>query len=116
MSTQMDKLLAQQIKAQQKLHKAAEDDKRIKKQIADLQRNERTHRLCTRGAYLEKLLVEPELFTDEDVFAFLDYALNTPYAKTRLNSILEAKRKEAAEKQAAEAAKSEENGVGNPVE
>ena len=116
MSTQMDKLLAQQIKAQQKLHKAAEDDKRIKKQIADLQRNERTHRLCTRGAYLEKLLVEPELFTDEDVFAFLDYALNTPYAKTRLNSILEAKRKEAAEKQAAEAAKAEENGVGNPVE
>ena len=116
MSTQMDKLLAQQIKAQQKLHKAAEDDKRIKKQIADLQRNERTHRLCTRGAYLEKLLVEPELFTDEDVFAFLDYALNTPYAKTRLNSILDAKRKEAAEKQAAEAAKAEENGVGNPVE
>ena len=116
MSTQMDKLLAQQIKAQQKLHKAAEDDKRIKKQIADLQRNERTHRLCPRGAYLEKLLVEPELFTDEDVFAFLDYALNTPYAKTRLNSILEAKRKEAAEKQAAEAAKAEENGVGNPVE
>ena len=77
MSTQMDKLLAQQIKAQQKLHKAEMDDKKIKKQIADLQRNERTHRLCTRGAYLEKLLVEPELFTDEDVFAFLDYALNT---------------------------------------
>ncbi len=116
MSTQMDKLLAQQAKAQQKLHKAEEDDKRIKKQIADLQRNERTHRLCTRGAYLEKLLVEPELFTDEDVFAFLDYALNTPYAKTRLNSILEAKREEAAEKQAAEAAKTEENGAGNPIE
>ena len=116
MSTQMEKLLAQQAKAQQKLHKAEEDDKRIKKQIADLQRNERTHRLCTRGAYLEKLLVEPELFTDEDVFSFLDYALNTPYAKTRLNSILEAKRKEAAEKQAAEAAKAEEKVAGNPIE
>lgn len=116
MSTQMDKLLAQQAKAQQKLHKAEMDDKKIKKQIADLQRNERTHRLCTRGAYLEKLLVEPELFTDEDVFAFLDYALNTPYAKTRLNSILEAKRKEASEKQAAEVSTDEEKVAGNPME
>ena len=116
MSTQMDKLLVQQAKAQQKLHKAEMDDKKIKKQIADLQRNERTHRLCTRGAYLEKLLVEPELFTDEDVFAFLDYALNTPYAKTRLNSILEAKRKEAAEKQAAEVAKAEGKDAGEPTE
>lgn len=116
MSTQMDKLLAQQAKAQQKLHQAEMEDKRIKKQIAEVQRNERTHRLCARGAYLEKLLVEPELFSDEDVFAFLDYALNTPYAKTRLNSILEAKRKEAAEKQAAEAAQVEGNDAGNPIE
>ncbi len=116
MSTQMEKLLAQQAKAQQKLHKAEMDDKKIKKQIADLARNERTHRLCTRGAYLEKLLTEPELFTDEDVFAFLDYAMNTPYVKTRLNSMLEAKRKEAAEKQAAEAAQVEENEAGEPIE
>ena len=112
----MDKLLAQQAKAQQKLHQAEMEDKRIKKQIAEVQRNERTHRLCARGAYLEKLLVEPELFSDEDVFAFLDYALNTPYAKTRLNSILEAKRKEAAEKQVAEAAQVEGNDAENPIE
>lgn len=116
MSTQMEKLLAQQAKAQQKLHKAEMDDKKIKKQIADLARNERTHRLCTRGAYLEKLLIEPELFTDDDVFAFLDYAMNTPYAKTRLNSMLEAKRKKNAEKQAAEAAQTEEKEAGKPIE
>lgn len=116
MSIQMEKLLAQQAKAQQKLHKAEMDDKKIKKQIADLARNERTHRLCTRGAYLEKLLIEPELFTDDDVFAFLDYAMNTPYAKTRLNSMLEAKRKEDAEKQTAEAAQIEENEAGETTE
>ena len=119
MSTQMDKLLAQQIKAQQKLHKAAEDDKRIKKQIADLQRNERTHRLCNRGAYLEKLLVEPELFTDEDVFRFLDYAFGTLYVKDEFNKRLEKKRREAkaaAEKQAAEAALAEKNDAGKLVE
>ena len=112
MSTQMDKLLAQQAKTQQKLHKAEMDDKRIKKRIADLQRNERTHRLCTRGAYLEKLLIEPELFTDEDVFAFLDYALNTPYAKNRLNATLEAKRKEVMQNHGNESVQAGENVAG----
>ena len=112
MSTQMDKLLAQQARTQQKLHKAEMDDKRIKKRIADLQRNERTHRLCTRGAYLEKLLIDPELFTDEDVFAFLDYALNTPYAKSRLNATLEAKRQEVRQNHGDEAAQAVEKAAG----
>ena len=119
MSTQMDKLLAQQARTQQKLHKAEMDDKRIKKRIADLQRNERTHRLCTRGAYLEKLLVEPELFSDEDVFRFLDYAFGTLYVKDELMKRLEKKRREAkaaAEKQAVEAALVEKNDSGIPVE
>ncbi len=105
-STQMDKLKAAQEKALQKLHKAQEEEKQIRKRMAELTRNERTHRLCTRGGYLEKLLVEPELFTDEDVFAFLDYALDTPYVQTRLNSILETKRKEAAKAEGIEAGES----------
>ena len=116
MSTQMDKLLAQQAKAQQKLHKAEMDDKKIKKQIADLQRNERTHRLCTRGAYLEKVLIEPELFTDADVFHILDYAFTTPFVKDELAKRLDKKRKEAAEKQAAEAAQTEETEARRPIE
>ena len=119
MSTQMDKLFAQQAKTQQKLHKAEEDGKRIRRQIADLRRNERTHRLCTRGAYLEKLLVEPELFSDEEVFRFLDYAFGTLYVKDEFSKRLEKKRREAkaaTEKQAVEAAKAEENKAGKPME
>ena len=118
MSTKMDKLLAQQAKAQQKLHQAEMEDKRIKKQIADAQRNERTHRLCNRGGYLEKLLAElgASELTDEEVFGYLDYALKTLYATTRLNSILETKRKEVAEKQVAEAAQAEETEAGRPIE
>ena len=112
MSAQMDKLLEQQAKTEQKLHKAEMDSKRIRKQIATLQRNERTHRLCTRGAYLEKLLIEPELLTDDDVFRYLDYAINTPYAKKALDDLLERKRKDALTKQAVEAALSEENEAG----
>ena len=106
MSTQMDKLLAQQAKAQQKLHKAEMEEKRLKKQIAEVQRNERTHRLCTR----------PELFTDEDVFRILDYAFTTPFVKDELAKRLEKKRKEAAEKQAAEAVQVEGNVAGKPTD
>ncbi len=112
MSTQMDKLLAQQAKTRQKLHRAEMDEKKLKRRIAELQRNERTHRLCTRGAYLEKLLIEPELFTDEDVFAFLDYALNTTYAKSRLNATLEEKRKETTQNHGDEAAQAGEKVAG----
>ena len=106
MSTQMDKLKAAQEKALQKLHKAQEEEKQIRKRMAELTRNERTHRLCTRGGYLEKLLQESELLTDEDVFKYLDYALNTPYAKKALENLLETKRKAAAKAEETEAEES----------
>ena len=91
MTTQLDKLLAAQEKATQKKHEAEQQEKRIRKQISDLKDKERTHRLCTRGAYLEKLLLEPEALTDDEVFELLGYAFNTPYVKDRLKAILEAK-------------------------
>ena len=105
MSTQMEKLLAAQEKTQEKLRRAQEEEKQLKKRIAELKRNERTHRLCTRGGYVEKLLAElgaPEL-SDEEVFNHLQYALNTPYAKTHLANLLESKRKAAAEAEGTEA-------------
>lgn len=73
MSTQMDRLLAAQEKTQEKLRRAQEEEKQLKKRIAELKRNERTHRLCTRGGFVEKLLAElgaPEL-TDEEVLEHL---------------------------------------------
>jgi len=104
MSTQMEKLLAAQEKTQEKLRRAQEEEKQLKKRIAELKRNERTHRLCTRGGYVEKLLAElgaPEL-SDEEVFNHLQYALNTPYAKTHLANLMEAKRKAAADAEGTE--------------
>ncbi len=91
MTTQLDKLLAAQEKANQKKHEAEQQEKRIRKQISDLKDKERTQRLCTRGGYLEKLLLEPEAFTDDEVFELLGYAFNTPFVKERLKAILEAK-------------------------
>ena len=96
MSTKLDKLLAAQERERQKLNKAQMEEKRIKKQIDELQRRERTHRLCTRGAYLEKLLQEPELLTDEDVFRFLDNAFCTPFVKDDLRRLLDFKHQKAA--------------------
>lgn len=111
MSTQMDKLLAAQEKAQKKMQKAQSEEKQIKKQINDLARKERTHRLCERGGHLEKLLLEPELLDDKEVFSFLDAAFRTPYVKNALNDLLEKKRKESAGTQAAEAGSTAENEV-----
>ena len=53
MSTQMEKLLAAQEKTQEKVRRAQEEEKQLKKRIAELKRNERTHRLCTRGGFVE---------------------------------------------------------------
>ncbi len=94
MTSQLEKLLAAQEKATQKKHEAEQQEKRIRKQISDLKDKERTHRLCTRGGYLEKLLLEPEALTDDEVFELLGYAFNTPYVKDRLKAILEAKRRD----------------------
>ncbi len=91
MPSRMEVLLAAQERAQQQKHEAARKERQAKKQISDLQRKTRNHRLITRGAYLEKLLQKPELLTDEEVFAYLDYAINTPYARKRLESLLESK-------------------------
>ncbi len=99
MTKRMDQLLEKQKKLQEKMQQAEAEEKALQKQIKELARSERTHRLCTRGGYVEKLLTDlgaPEL-SDEEVFNHLQYALNTPYAKTHLANLLETKRKAAAE-------------------
>ena len=93
MSKRMDQLKAAVEKATQKQHSAEQEKKRYLEQLKKLERNERTHRLCTRGAYLEKLLLEPDMFSDEELFAFLDYAFSTPFVEDRLKAILKSKRK-----------------------
>ena len=105
MTKRMAPLLAKQQTLLATKPHAEPDEKAVKKQIKELVRNERTHRLCNRGGYLEKLLAElgaPEL-SDEEVFNHLQYALNTPYAKTHLANLLETKRKDAAETAGTEA-------------
>ena len=88
MPTQLEKLIAAQERAEQQKHEAERRAKLAKKQIAELQRKERNHRLIVRGAYLEKLLREPEILTDEDVFKILEHAFGTPYVREHLTECL----------------------------
>lgn len=95
MPTQLEKLIAAQERAEQQKHEAERRAKLAKKQIAELQRKERNHRLIVRGAYLEKLLREPEILTDEDVFKILEHAFGTPYVREHLTDFLAKKHQEA---------------------
>ena len=62
------KQLNQEIaKGEARLRRAQHEEKILQHQIKTLNRKERTHRLCTRGATLESCLPHPEAVTDEQV-------------------------------------------------
>lgn len=62
------KQLNQEIaKGEARLRRAQHEEKILEHQIKTLNRRERTHRLCTRGAELERYLPHPELITEEQV-------------------------------------------------
>lgn len=86
MNTQMEKLLAAQERALQQKHEADRKEKNLRKQIADLQRKERNHRLITRGAILEKFIPNAESLSDDDVLALLSEIINTPETQHRLTA------------------------------
>jgi len=86
--TQMEKLLAAQERALQQKHEADRKEKNIRKQIADLQRKERNHRLITRGAIVEKFIPNAESLSDDDVLALLSELINAPDAQRRLAALL----------------------------
>ena len=88
MDTQMEKLLAAQERALQQKHEADRREKSLRKQIAELKRKERNHRLITRGAILEKFIPDAEALSDDEVLALLSELLNTPDSQRRLTAWL----------------------------
>ena len=113
MSKRMEQLLEKQKKLLEKKQQTEAEEKAVQKQIRELARNERTHRLCNQGGYIEKLLIEPRLFSEEEVFDLLDYAFGTPFVKDRLAKLLEKKHREAEKTQTAEVENTE---AGMPTE
>lgn len=71
MSEKLEKLNQEIEKTEAKLRRAQHEEKILEHQIKTLTRKERTHRLCTRGAELERYLSHPELLPEEQVKLFL---------------------------------------------
>ncbi len=67
MNEKLKKLGKEIEKTEAKLRRAQHEEKILEHQIKTLTRKERTHRLCTRGAELERYLPHPELVTEEQV-------------------------------------------------
>ena len=71
MNEKLEKLNQTIEKGEKKLRRLEHEEKMLQHQAKQLTRNERTHRLCTRGAALESYLPHPELVTDEQVSLLL---------------------------------------------
>ncbi len=71
-----DELLEIKSRNEAELKRLENRQKYLDSQIRKLTRNERTHRLCNRGAMLEKYLGSPELLTDEQVNTILKIAFH----------------------------------------
>ena len=84
-------------KTEAKLRRAEHKEKILEHQIKTLNRKERTHRLCTRGAMLESHLPHPESVTDEQVSTILKILFCRSDNKRLVAQVLAENRKEDAE-------------------
>ncbi len=71
-----------------RLRRAEREEKILQHQLKTLNRKERTHRLCTRGAMLESYLPQPEILTDEQVNLILKTLFNSSNISQIFDKIL----------------------------
>ncbi len=65
-----------------------QQDKMLQSEIKRLTRNERTHRLCTRGGMIEAFIQEPEKLSDDQVMELLTVAFRQPEVSGLLQKML----------------------------
>ena len=63
-------------------------------QIKQLTRKERTHRLCTHGALLDRFLPDPDRMSEEEVLAVLKIAFSGEETKRKLEEIISGRKGE----------------------
>ena len=66
-----------------------QQDKMLQSEIKRLTRNERTHRLCTRGGMVEHFISEPEKLSDDQVMELLTVVFRQPEVLELLKKMLE---------------------------
>ena len=69
--TDLAYLRNEKAKAEQKLRSCQHREKLLERQMSELNRRERVHRLCTRAGMLESFLVCPGELTDDQVMELL---------------------------------------------
>ena len=88
MNEKLEKLGKEIEKTEAKLRRAQHEEKILEHQIKTLNRRERTHRLCTRGAELERYLPHPELVTEEQIRLILKLLFHQESARKIVEQVL----------------------------
>ena len=76
--TDLAYLRSEKAKAEQKLRSCQHREKILERQMSELNRKERVHRLCTRAGMLESFLVCPGELTDDQVMELLKISFRQP--------------------------------------
>ena len=76
--TDLAYLRSEKAKAEQKRRSCQHREKFLERQMSELNRRERVHRLCTRAGMLESFLVCPGELTDDQVMELLKIAFRQP--------------------------------------
>ena len=94
MNEKLEKLNQEIEKTEARLRRAQHKEKMLEHQIKTLNRKERTHRLCTRGAMLESHLPHPESERAEPARNILKVLLCLGDTKRLVAQVLTENRKE----------------------
>ena len=76
--TNLAYLRSEKAKAEQKLRSCQHREKILERQMSELNRRERVHRLCTRTGMLESFLICPGELTDDQVMELLKISFRQP--------------------------------------
>ena len=76
--TDLAYLRNEKAKAEQKLRSCQHREKILERQMSELTRKARVHRLCTRAGMLESFLIAPEELTNDQVMELLKIAFRQP--------------------------------------
>lgn len=85
----LEEISAELEKSEKTLRYWKDREKILKRQVEQLTRKERTHRLCTRGGMLEAFLLKPEKLSDDQVMEILKYAFHQQEVDRFLKKLLE---------------------------
>ena len=85
---QLDEMNKAILIASDRIRYYKQQDKMLQSEIKRLTRNERTHRLCTRGGMVESFIGEPEKLTDDQVMELLTVAFQQMEVSELLQKML----------------------------